>query len=115
MQCSKASKVVRAWGLLTRQKHQERMALKRAYLSRRKLLVTTPLIQMLKVGLYWAQIKGRVHSSSSAFSKYSRTYLSMKYGYRWLNKVKLRKCKPDLNPAMLTALETPHNLTEHVS
>ena len=41
------------------------------------------LIQMVKVGLYWRQIKGR-------FSKaHSRTYLAMKYGYKWLARTKM--------------------------
>jgi len=35
--------------------------------------------------MYWMQIKGRFGNPKS------RTYLAMKYGYRWLHRVKINK------------------------
>jgi len=40
---------------------------------------------MVQVGMYWMQIKGRFGNPKS------RTYLAMKYGYRWLHRVKINK------------------------
>ena len=57
------------------------------------------LLQVFKVGLYWAGIKGRFRSSSSLATSSSyaqssaerRIYLAMKYGNRWRSKVQIRK------------------------
>ena len=43
---------------------------------------------MVEVGMYWRLIKGRFGSRTS------RTYLAMKYGYRWLNRIKVKKVDP---------------------
>ena len=40
---------------------------------------------MVQVGMYWLNIKGRFGNQKS------RTYLSMKYGYRWLYRVRVAK------------------------
>ena len=40
---------------------------------------------MVQVGMYWLQIKGRFGNPKS------RTYLAMKYGYRWLHRVQINK------------------------
>ena len=36
---------------------------------------------MLKVGIYWKGIKGRFNKGGM-----KRTYLAMKFGYKWLSK-----------------------------
>ena len=43
------------------------------------------LVKMVEVGMYWKAIKGRFGNTKS------RTYLSMKYGYRWLNRMRIRR------------------------
>jgi hypothetical protein len=43
------------------------------------------LVQCLKVGVYWKQIKGRFNPHGAR-----RSYLAMKYGMRWLGRVKLK-------------------------
>ena len=43
------------------------------------------LVKMVEVGMYWKVIKGRFGDTKS------RTYLSMKYGYRWLNRMRIRR------------------------
>lgn len=45
------------------------------------------MVQILSVGMYWKQIKGRFGGQHGM----RRTYLLMKYGYRWLHRAKLRK------------------------
>ena len=40
---------------------------------------------MVEVGMYWRTIKGRFGHPKS------RTYLSMKYGYKWLNRIRVKK------------------------
>ena len=47
--------------------------------------VKPALLQMIRVGMYWRQIKGRFSKS------HSRTYLAMKYGYIWLARTKMLK------------------------
>lgn len=45
------------------------------------------LLKMIEVGLFWRKIKGRFSAGQS------RTYLAMKYGYRWLSKVKMARVR----------------------
>ena len=52
-----------------------------------KQLTRPAILQMMEVGLYWRQIKGRFSN------KTSRTYLAMKYGLRWMNRIKQLKAK----------------------
>ena len=41
--------------------------------------------QILEVGMYWKGVKGRFNSGKGGSR---RSYLAMKYGYRWLSRVK---------------------------
>ena len=79
-------------------------------------MLSMPLCQMHRVGLYWAQIKGRLHSSqNSSAAKYSRTFLAMKYGYRWLNRVRLSKAIKSDKPKTLVIAPCPAAVTERAA
>lgn len=52
------------------------------------------LIKITEVGMYWAAIKGRWANDSSEGSRSGaqrRIYLAVKYGNRWLNKIKIKQ------------------------
>ena len=49
------------------------------------LQVQQSLTKLVQVGMYWLTIKGRFGNQKS------RTYLAMKYGYRWLTRVRVAK------------------------
>ena len=76
---------LKAFRSYTQEKKTKRLLYEKALQANESKQIRPALVQMLKVGIYWRQIKGR-------FSRtHSRTYLAMKYGYRWLSKVKMRK------------------------
>ena len=47
---------------------------------------------MMKVGMYWANVKGRFRQNSAAER---RIYLAIKYGNRWRTKLILKKLLPE--------------------
>jgi hypothetical protein len=53
--------------------------------EREAVCLRAMLVKLIEVGMYWKTIKGRFGN------KKSRTYLSMKYGYKWLNRVKIMR------------------------
>lgn len=66
--------------------------------SQEELEVQKGLVGVMQVGMYWAGVKGRFgHGSTPANASRSgaqrRIYLAVKYGNRWLNHVKLKKCE----------------------
>ena len=73
--------------------------------SQEELEVQKGLVRIVQVGMYWASVKGRfgngsVASTASRSGAQRRIYLAVKYGNRWLNQVKLRKCEKT-SPTMM--------------
>ena len=71
--------------------------------------VKKDLVKMIEVGVYWRQIKGRFGASTS------RTYLAMKYGYRWLNRIKIKKGQASNGMQPLRIPRVTESVTDRVT
>ncbi len=43
------------------------------------------LVKMVEVGMYWKTVKGRFNRGGT-----QRSYLAMKYGFKWLSRINTR-------------------------
>jgi Holliday junction resolvase-like predicted endonuclease len=93
IQQHKTRQVFHALRKYSHQRKQKQNQYKAAFDARSRAITSRALVKCVQVGMYWLGIKGRFGTS--------RTYLQMKYGYRWLYRTRLRK------------LLKPHQTIEH--
>lgn len=84
----RVTKMTKCWSAINKyavDRRRKESQYEQAFRDRANSSAQHSMVKLMQVGMYWLTIKGRFSS------KKSRTYLAMKYGYRWLNRVRMRR------------------------